>query len=259
MSESKEMVIILTGASRGIGLTIAHYLLSQPAQHKLILTSRTASALTALQTKYGQDRVEIVTGDAASPTIASDLVSVALSRFGRLDALIINHGSLDPVKKVADSTASEWRDAYNINVFSSISMIQSALPSLRKTHGRIIITSSGAATGAYQGWAAYGSGKAVLNHVALTLAVEEPDVTTVSIRPGVVDTEMQRAIREEHHKTMSASDQEKFQGFHKEGKLVRPEQPGGVIANLSLRAEKGLSGKFLSWDDAALEGYRTDI
>ena len=81
----------------------------------------------------------------------------------------------------------------------------------------------------------------------------------MSIRPGVVDTEMQRAIREEHNKTMNASDQEKFHSLHNEGKLVRPEQPGGVIANLSLMAERGLSGKFLSWDDASLKEYRTDI
>lgn len=248
-----------TYTSTGIGLTIAHYLLSQPAQHKLILTSRTASALNELQTKYGKDRVEIVTGDAAEPRLAQDLVTVANSRFGRLDSLIINHGSLDPVKKIADSTPAEWRQAYDINVFSAVGMIQAALPSLRASKGRIVITSSGAATGAYQGWGAYGSGKAVLNHVALTLSVEEPDVTTVSIRPGVVDTEMQRAIREEHHKTMSPTDQEKFQGLHKEGKLVRPEQPGGVIANLSLRGERELSGKFLSWDDASLKAYRTDL
>ncbi|KAL1591831.1 hypothetical protein SLS59_010059 [Nothophoma quercina] len=259
MSESKEMVIILTGASRGIGLTIAHYLLSQPAQHKLVLTSRTASALNELQNKYGKDRVEIVTGDAAEPQLAKDLVSAATSRFGRLDALILNHGALDPVKKIADSTPEEWRTAYDINVFSAVGMVQAALPSLRQSRGRIVITSSGAATGAYQGWGAYGSGKAVLNHLALTLSVEEPDVTTVSIRPGVVDTEMQRAIREEHNQAMSASDQAKFQGLHKEGKLVRPEQPGGVIANLAVRGEKELSGKFLSWDDASLKEYRTDL
>lgn len=138
-------------------------------------------------------------------------------------------------------------------------MVQAALPSLRASHGRIVITSSGAATAAYQGWAAYGSGKAVLNHLAATLATEEPDVTTVSIRPGVVDTEMQRAIREEHNLTMSSSDQAKFHGMHKEGKLVRPEQPGGVIAKLALGAERGLSGRFLSWDDEILKAYRTDL
>ena len=183
----------------------------------------------------------------------------ATSRFGRLDALIVNHGALDPVKKIADSTPDEWRSAYDTNVFSALAMVQAALPSLRKSRGRIVFTSSGAATGAYQGWGAYGSGKAVLNHLALTLSVEEPDVTTVSIRPGVVDTEMQRAIREEHNKTMSAKDQDKFHGLHKEGKLIRPEQPGGVIANLAVRAQEELSGKFLSWDDASLESYRTDL
>lgn len=163
------------------------------------------------------------------------------------------------MKKIADSTPEEWRAAYDTNVFSAVGMVQAALPSLRKTKGRIVITSSGAATGAYQGWAAYGSGKAVLNHVAATLAVEEPDVTTISIRPGVVDTEMQRAIREDHSVAMSATDQEKFHGLHKEGKLVRPEQPGGVIANLAVSGQSDLSGKFLSWDDASLKAYRTDV
>ncbi|KAG9199507.1 hypothetical protein G6514_008470 [Epicoccum nigrum] len=259
MSESKGMVIILTGASRGIGLKIAHSLLSSPSSHKLVLTSRTASALQDLQSQYGSDRIAIAPGDAADPQLAHTLVSTALSSFGRIDSLILNHGSLDPVKKIADSSPAEWRAAYDTNVFSCVAMIQAALPELRKTKGRIVITSSGAASGAYQGWGAYGSGKAVLNHVAATLGVEEPDVTTVSIRPGVVDTEMQRAIREEHNLAMSSTDQEKFHGLHKEGKLVRPEQPGGVIASLAVRGDKSLSGKFLSWDDESLKGYRTDL
>lgn len=248
-----------TNTSPGIGLKIAHYLLSSPASHKLVLTSRTTSALTSLQTEYGSDRVELVPGDASSPSLPSALADAALSRFGRIDALILNHGSLDPVAKIADSTPQEWRAAYDTNVFSTVGMIQAALPALRSSKGRIVITSSGAATGAYQGWGAYGSGKAVLNHVAATLGVEEPDVTTVCIRPGVVDTEMQRAIREEHVNAMSGTDQEKFQGLHREGKLVRPEQPGGVIANLAVRAERELTGKFLSWDDEGLRSYRTDI
>ncbi|KAH6616780.1 hypothetical protein C7974DRAFT_416895 [Boeremia exigua] len=259
MSESKEMVIILTGASRGIGLAIAHHLLSHPANHKLVLTSRTTSALSALQTQYGDSRVEILAGDAADPSLPASLISAAKSRFGRLDALIVNHGSLDPVCKIGDSSPAAWRAAFDTNVFSAVGLVQAALPLLRESKGRIVLTSSGAATGAYQGWGAYGAGKAVLNHVALTLGVEEPDVTTVSVRPGVVDTEMQRAIREDHVQGMSARDQEKFHGWHKEGKLVRPEQPAGVIGELALRSEKGLSGKFLSWDDESLKGYRTDL
>jgi NAD(P)-dependent dehydrogenase (short-subunit alcohol dehydrogenase family) len=136
--------------------------------------------------------------------------------------------------------------------------VQAALPSLRKSHGRIIFTSSGAATSGYQGWGCYGAGKAVLNHLALSLSVEEPDVTSVSIRPGVVDTEMQREIREIHNKTMSESDAAKFHGLKTDGGLLRPEQPGHVIAKLAVGAEKSLSGKFLSWNDGELKAFQED-
>lgn len=78
----------------------------------------------------------------------------------------------------------------------------------------------------------------------MTLAVEEPDVTTVSIRPGVVDTDMQIEVRG-HNMVMDEKDVKKFKGLHEEGKLLKPEQPGNVMARLAVGVEKGLSGKFL--------------
>lgn len=84
-----------------------------------------------------------------------------------------------------------------------------------------------------------------MNHLALTLSTEEPDVTTISIRPGVVDTEMQREIREIHHKAMDKENVEKFASLKSEGKLLKPEQPGHVLANLAIDAPNELSGKFL--------------
>jgi NAD(P)-dependent dehydrogenase (short-subunit alcohol dehydrogenase family) len=139
-------------------------------------------------------------------------------------------------------------------------LIQAALPSLRKTQGRILLTSSGAATSAYQGWGCYGAGKAVLNHLALTLSVEEPSVTTISIRPGVVDTEMQREIREVHHERMSGKDREKFSGLKSDGGLLKPEQPGYVIARLAVGGDevKSFNGKFLSWNDESLDKFQED-
>lgn len=110
-----------------------------------------------------------------------------------------------------------------------------------------MFTSSGAATAAYSTWGAYGSSKAALNHLALTLSVEEPDVTTVSIRPGVVDTEMQRQLREVHHTAMEKQDADRFFTLHKEGKILKPEQPGNVMARLVLDAPKEISGKFLTY------------
>lgn len=49
-----------------------------------------------------------------------------------------------------------------------------------------------------------------MNHLALTLKAEEPDIITIAIRPGVVDTEMQRELREVYHERMDKKDKEKF-------------------------------------------------
>jgi NAD(P)-dependent dehydrogenase (short-subunit alcohol dehydrogenase family) len=80
----------------------------------------------------------------------------------------------------------------------------------------------------------------------MTLAVEEPDVTTVSIRPGVVDTEMQVEVRG-HNSLMDEKDAEKFKTLFETGKLLKPEQPGNVMARLAVEASKDLSGKFLRY------------
>ena len=120
--------------------------------------------------------------------------------------------------------------------------IKPALAPLRQTHGRIIMTSSGASVSAYSTWGSYGSAKAALNHLALTLTVEEPDITTVAVRPGVVDTEMQKEARS-HATVMDEKDVQKFKSAHEEGKLLRPEQPGNVMARMALGAGRDLSGK----------------
>jgi NAD(P)-dependent dehydrogenase (short-subunit alcohol dehydrogenase family) len=96
----------------------------------------------------------------------------------------------------------------------------------------------------YSTWGAYGSSKAALNHLAATLGVEEPDITSIAIRPGVVDTDMQVEVRG-HGSVMDSKDTEKFKSLHESGKLLKPEQPGNVMARLVLGAEKGLTGKFL--------------
>jgi len=161
----------------------------------------------------------------------------------------VNHGILDAVTRIADCNPEDWRRVFDVNFFSAVALVKAAIPSLRQTHGRIILVSSGAAAGAYSTWGAYGSSKAAINHLALTLKVEEPEITTVSIRPGIVDTAMQQAIRDEHSERMDAKDANKFKTLHQDGGILKPEQPGNVMARLALDATKDLSGKFLNWND----------
>lgn len=252
--------ILLTGASRGIGLSIANYLLSQPANHNLVLVARTAAPLQDLEKKYGSNRVAILTGDLSDFSLGQKAVDLAQTRFQRLDGVIVNHGILDPVNRLADCTAEEWRQNYDVNFFSAVSLAKAALQPLRESKGTMLFTSSGAASNAYPTWGAYGSSKAALNHLASTIANEEKDITSIAIRPGVVDTEMQRDIREKHSGFMDAKDAAKFKELKETGGLLKPEQPGHVMAKLAVEERtkvSGLSGKFLTWNAEELKEWQS--
>ncbi|KAI5361065.1 Putative short-chain dehydrogenase/reductase SDR, NAD(P)-binding domain superfamily [Septoria linicola] len=247
-------VILLTGASRGIGLSIAHYLLKQ--SHKVTLVARTETPLRELEQQY-PNQTAILTGDLADLSLGQKAIDLTVQQFGQLDGVIVNHGVLDPVKRVVDSTAEEWRDAYNINFFSAVAIAKAAIPHLRKSStGTIIFTSSGAASNSYPTWGAYGSSKAALNHLASSIANEEKDVVAIAVRPGVVDTEMQRDIREKHHEVMDEGDRVRFAELKSSGGLLRPEQPGHVMAKLVLEGKRELSGQFLSWNAEELKAFQ---
>lgn len=91
----------------------------------------------------------------------------------------------------------------------------------------------------------YGSSKACINHLAATLAAEEPDITSIAVRPGVVDTQMQQDVQNIHTANMSEKDAKKFHDLHREGKLLKPEQPGNVMARLVTDGSHELSGKYI--------------
>lgn len=123
--------------------------------------------------------------------------------------------------------------------------IKYALPQVKANKGRIIFVSSGASTSATMGWGFYGSSKAAINHLAMTLGKEEPDVVSVSVRPGMVDTDMQVLLRENYVEALGPKDSQRFIDAHKEGKLLPPEKPGNVIARLVMDAPAGLSGRYV--------------
>jgi NAD(P)-dependent dehydrogenase (short-subunit alcohol dehydrogenase family) len=252
----------LTGATAGIGLAIATKLLSSDDQHLLFLTGRKVDVLNNFKEQY-PDRVITSMGDMESLDYVNAILSdVQLD--GKLDGLILNHGTLGNCLRMAQMDAKEWEGVFRINVTSCAVLvspgnlatndqpisnageqIQHALPLLRAGKGRIVFTSSGAAQNAYSSWGAYGASKAALNHMAMTLKNEEPNVTTIAIRPGVVDTAMQQDIRDSFITNMDDKDRQKFMSAKSDGKLLTPEKPGNVIAALGVSAAKELSGLFL--------------
>ncbi|KAK2873956.1 hypothetical protein FQN49_001959 [Arthroderma sp. PD_2] len=247
--------IILTGASRGIGLAVAKYLLQAPHSCNLILVARTEAPLQELKEKHGS-QVEVVCGDVSDFSLARQAVCQALKSYGRLDGLIVNHGIIAPVVRLEQCDVKEWSKAYDVNLFSAVEFVKQCIPHLRLARGRVVFTSSGAATGPVNGWGMYGSSKAAMNHLNMTLAHEEPEIISVAIRPGMVDTRMQHDLRSQYVTELGPKDSARFITAHEEGKLLKPEQPGTVIAKLILSAPEELSGKFLTWNEEALAKYQ---
>ncbi|KAG6367172.1 hypothetical protein INS49_001356 [Diaporthe citri] len=234
--------IIVTGAGRGIGLAISQYLLQN--SHKVVLVARTETELEALKKQYPA-QVEYLAADLTKLENATKVTDLAVKLGGKVDGIVINHGALEPIKLIADSAVDEWKTMYDINFFSPLALVQAVIPQLRQTKGRIIVTSSGAATKGYKAWGPYGSSKAALHSLVQHLAVEEKDIVSVSLSPGRTDTGMQKLLREQGKGFMDDKDHASFVSAFEEGKLNPPEGPGNVIAKLALDGTLDLSGKFL--------------
>ena len=224
---------------------------------KVVVVARTQAPLEALTNKYGSDRVDFVVGDITDSSTSEKAVELAISKFGQLNSIIANAGVLEPVGPIESTSVDDWKRLYDINLFAVVELIKHSLPHLKKANGKVIAVSSGAATKAYSGWYAYGSSKAALNHLILSLASDEKDVQAISIAPGVVDTEMQTDIREKFGKNMTPEGLQRFVDLHENRQLASPEEPGTVYAKLALQGwSEDLNGKFLRYNDEILRAYQ---
>ena len=95
--------------------------------------------------------------------------------------------------------------------------------------------------------------QASLNQFNHVLSVEERGITAVSVRPGIVDTDMQATIRRDGAAGMPADAHARFVGFHEKGQLLPPETPGMALAILALHALAEWSGQFMGWDDEPVQ------
>lgn len=238
--------VIVTGASRGLGYAITEFLLQASAN--VIAIARDCNSLEPLVATF-PGSLKYVAGDVCDPNTIQVALQLALEQYGRLDSVVFNAGVLEPVSKIANCDVNTWKQLFDINFFSIVASLPVVLPALRESQGRIIMISSGAATKSYQAWSAYGCSKAAMNHLVQDLGMEEKDVTSVSVKPGVVDTDMQRSVREQHAIFMDPEQAQKFTGLYDRGELKQAHDVAQVIGRLTLQAEKEFSGKSIDWED----------
>lgn len=190
---------LVTGASRGIGNSIARRLVQEG--YDLTITSRTASALEEVRDdllEAGAGEVVVAAADMSDRAALQGLVQQHAERFGAMDALVLNAG-LGTVGDIATFPTRRLDRVLEVNLASAFILIQESLPLLRKaasvrpTSGaRVIGVSSITGVFAESGHGAYGASKAALISLLETLNAEESGsgVMATAVAPGYTATDM---------------------------------------------------------------------
>ncbi|KAK9450261.1 uncharacterized protein V1518DRAFT_413392 [Limtongia smithiae] len=250
-------VILVTGASRGLGYNIAEKLLRAPCKAKVVAVARSEGGLKELEGKYPGQFV-YTTGDLSDYETGVKAVKLAIEKFGYLSGIVFNAAVIAPVAKIADVNIADFKKLFDINFFSSLVTLKAAIPYLRESKGNVVFVSSEASMEShFYGWEAYGSSKACVNHLAATLAVEEPDILAFSVDPGVMDSAMQQEIREKHGGAMTTQHIEYLVNVKENGTIASTDPPATVISNMVLTGPKELNGSYHAFNSEILSPFLT--
>ncbi len=193
-AQSDQPVALVTGASAGLGLAVAHALAERG--WSLVLDARGSAAL--LQATSGLSaltEVVAIPGDVADPDHREELAG-AVQAVGRLDALVNNASTLGPapLPPLATYPLDALERVLRVNTLAPLALTQRLLPLLAASGGVVVNVSSDAAVETYPGWGGYGAAKAALDRLSAVLAVELPALRVYAVDPGDMRTAMhQRA------------------------------------------------------------------
>ena len=194
-----DTVVLITGASRGLGCALALELARGGAS--LALGARTASRLDAVASEArsaGAADVLTVVADLAEPRDVDRLVAATLDRYGRVDVLVNNASALGPtpLPYLADAPPQALRDVFEVNVHGTFRLTQAVAGAmLLRDRGLVVNVSSDAAVEGYPGWGVYGASKAATDLLTRVWSAElqGTGVRVVAVDPGDMDTDMHRA------------------------------------------------------------------
>lgn len=198
--EVQNKVVIITGASMGIGAATARVFAEAGA--KLVLAARSADKLAAVaQSLPAQAETLIVPTDVTDPAQVRALIDQAFAHFGQIDILINNAGRA-VAGWIATVDPDHYRQIIELNLLGPLHGIQAVVPKMKKQGGGVIINiSSNVSKMAIPGIGTYASTKYALNGLSLTARNElaADNIRVVLFHPGMTATDFgQNAVFEEN-------------------------------------------------------------
>ncbi len=188
----KDSVIIITGASRGIGKAMAFHFSKLGA--KIVLAARSKNTMLEFSKKLPGEYLVVKT-DVCSEKSVKNMINQTIKKFGRIDVLINNAGHGESLS-VFDTTTEIWENIIKTNLTGSFITTRETLVHMKKTGGRIVFIASTAGMGSRPEWAAYAASKAGVINFAMSMsrALESYGVKVFCISPAGTDTDLRKKL-----------------------------------------------------------------
>ncbi len=214
MDEMKDKVVLITGASSGIGRATALKFASEGA--KVALAARRAEALVevvrSIESSSGQ--AIAVVADVTREADIERVVRETVQTFGELDVLV-NAAGIFATGTVETTALEDWDHMMNLNVRAPFYLIQRAMPYLIERKGNVVNVSSVTGIRAFPGILSYCTSKAAVDQLTHCVALEVADkgVRVNAVNPGVVVTHLHRS---------GGMDEEAYAAFLEHSKTTHP-------------------------------------
>lgn len=228
--ELEGQVVLITGASRGLGRALAGAF--GQAGARLVLCARGEGPLREVVERLERrgTEVEWSAADVRDGSAVRELVARATDRFGGVSALVTNASVLGPRIPLRDHDLEEWRRVLDVNLTGTLAPILAVLPGMRAARaGSIITVSSGVGNVAREDWGAYAVSKWGVEALSRNLALEEEaaGVRVNIVDPGRLRTDMRREAYPDEDPDAPAP----------------PEATTGVFLWLASPASEGVTGE----------------
>lgn len=242
MRPMTEHLTILTGASRGMGLSMAHQLLREG--HHLLCIARQSNAELAQagDTHCTQWQADLADGAAVAARLGHWLGGHHGARWASV-TLINNAGVLPALVPLSESDPADLANALRVGLEAPMQLTAAFLGATAGWSGqrRVLNISSGLGRRAQASQSAYCAAKAGMDHFTRCLALDEAakphGAKVCALAPGVIDTDMQQKLRGAD--SSQFPDQGNFEKMHSTGQLTSPEEAASRVLAYLARPDFG--------------------
>ncbi len=250
---------LVTGASQGIGREIAIQLAKEGVC--IALTSNDSAKLEQVAdeiTQLGGDAF-FVEANAKSERDIHDVVNRVIERFGSIDMVINNVGSIGQIHSFEETNTAEWYDLFELNVMSGIHFTKAILPFMKKNSwGRIIFISSEKAIDPGSWMSPYAMTKSAILSVAKSLANEvgEYGITVNCVSPGVIITPSWEMGAMTQGLTAEAYATQFCRNVFKSEQLGQPEDVAKLVCYLCSESARWITGSNYRVDGGSVKSVQ---